>query len=198
MTAFENTLPYVFIIESLDFDDEKNQAYEGEIISRILSMSNIEHRYYYIRTKREFEHFIDEFVESNYRYLHISCHGSEDKISTTLDDIYFQDLELILGDKLDRKRLFLSSCLSTNESLAKSILPNSECFSIIGPNEEINMDDAAIFWSSFYQKMFKDNDRYMQNDKVKEAIKSLKEFFNVPIRYFASTKKAKGWKEVEL
>lgn len=198
MTEFEKTLPYVFIIESLDFDDEKNQAYEGEIISRILSMSNIEHKYYYIRTKREFEHFIDEFVESNYRYLHISCHGSEDKISTTLDDIYFQDLELILGDKLDRKRLFLSSCLSTNESLAKTILPISECFSIIGPNEEINMDDAAIFWSSFYQKMFKDNDSYMQNDKVKEAIKSLKEFFDVPISYFASTKTEKGWKEVNL
>lgn len=198
MTEFEKTLPYVFIIESLDFDDEKNQAYEGEIISRILSMSNIEHKYYYIRTKREFEHFIDEFVESNYRYLHISCHGSEDKICTTLDDIYFQDLELILGDKLDRKRLFLSSCLSTNKSLAKSILPISECFSIIGPNEEINMDDAAIFWSSFYQKMFKDNDSYMQNDKVKEAIKSLKEFFNVPISYFASTKTEKGWKEVNL
>lgn len=198
MTEFEKTLPYVFIIESLNFEDEKNQAYEGEIISRILSMSNIEHRYYYIRTKREFEHFIDEFLESNYRYLHISCHGSEDKISTTLDDISFQDFAFILDDKLDRKRLFLSSCLSTNESLARSILATSECFSIIGPNEEINIDDAAIFWSSFYQKMFKDNARYMKNDKVKEAIKNLKEFFNVSISYFASTNTAKGWKEVNL
>lgn len=198
MTEFEKTLPYVFIIESLDFEDEKNQAYEGEIISRILSMSKIKHKYFYIRTRREFEHFIDEFVDSNYRYLHISCHGSEDQISTTLDDISFQDLAILLGDKLDRKRLFLSSCLSTNKSLAKSILSTSECFSIIGPNEEINMDDAAIFWSSFYQKMFKENDKYMKNDKVKEAIKSLKEFFNVSISYFTSTKTEKGWKEVKL
>lgn len=198
MTEFEKTLPYVFIIESLDFDDEKNQAYEGEIISRILSISNIEHKYYYIRTKKEFEHFINEFVESNYRYLHISCHGNVNEISTTLDIMSFQELGTILGDKLDRKRLFLSSCLSTNKLLAKSILTNSDCISIIGPNEEIDMDDAAIFWSSFYQKMFKDNDRYMRNDKVREAIKTLKEFFNVSISYFVSTKKAKGWKEVIL
>lgn len=198
MTEFEKTHPYVFIIESLDSEDERNGDFEGEIISSILRMAKIEHKYYYIRTRREFEYFIDEFVESNYRYLHISCHGNANEISTTLDRISFQELGNILGDKLDRKRLFLSSCLSTNKSLAENILSNSDCFSIIGPNEEIDMDNAAIFWSSFYQKMFKDNDRFMKNDKVKEAIKSLKDFFTVSISYFASTKTAKGWKEVNL
>lgn len=198
MTEFEKTYPYVFILESLDFEDEKRGSFEGEIISQILSMSNINHKYFYIRTRREFEHFIDEFVKSNYRYLHISCHGSKDKISTTLDDISFQDLGIILGDKLDRKRLFLSSCLSTNESLAETIFPTSDCISIVGPNKEINMDDAAIFWSSFYQKMFKENIKYMKNEKVKETIKYLKEFLNIPISYFASTNSEKGWKESNL
>lgn len=198
MTEFEKTDPYVFILESLDFEDEKRGSFEGEIISQILSMSNIKHKYFYIRTRREFEHFIDEFVKSNYRYLHISCHGSKDKISTTLDDISFQDLGIILGDKLDRKRLFLSSCLSTNESLAEAIFPTSDCISIVGPNKEINMDDAAIFWSSFYQKMFKENIKYMKNEKVKETIKYLKEFLNIPISYFASTNSEKGWKESNL
>lgn len=198
MTEFEKTDPYVFILESLDFEDEKRGSFEGEIISQILSMSNIKHKYFYIRTRREFEHFIDEFAKSNYRYLHISCHGSTDKISTTLDDISFQDLSIILGDKLDRKRLFLSSCLSTNESLAEAIFPTSDCISIVGPNKEINMDDAAIFWSSFYQKMFKENIKYMKNEKVKETIKYLKEFLNIPISYFASTNSEKGWRESNL
>ncbi|WP_299183190.1 hypothetical protein [uncultured Chryseobacterium sp.] len=198
MTEFEKTDPYVFILESLDFEDEKRGSFEGEIISQILSMSNIKHKYFYIRTRREFEYFIDQFAKSNYRYLHISCHGSTDKISTTLDDISFQDLGIILGDKLDRKRLFLSSCLSTNESLAEAIFPTSDCISIVGPNKEINMDDAAIFWSSFYQKMFKENIKYMKNEKVKETIKYLKEFLNIPISYFASTNLEKGWKESNL
>lgn len=198
MTAFEKTLPYVFIIESLDEEDERNGDFEGEIISSILRMAKIEHKYYYIRTRREFEHYVDEFVNSNYRYLHISCHGNKNNIATTLDRISFQDLGLILGDKLDRRRLFLSSCLSTNENLAKTIFPVSKCFSIIGPNKEIVMADAAIFWSSFYHKMFKDNARFMKNDKVKDAIKSLKDFFNVSISYFAATKSKKGWKETKF
>lgn len=198
MTEFEKTDPYVFILESLDFEDEKKGSFEGEIISQILSMSNIKHKYFYIRTRREFEHFTDEFVKSNYRYLHISCHGNKNKISTTLDDISFQDLGIILGDKLDRKRLFLSSCLSTNESLAEAIFPTSDCISIVGPNNAINMDDAAIFWSSFYQKMFRENKKYMQNEKVKETIKFLKEFYNVSISYFASTNSEKGWRESNL
>lgn len=196
MTEFEKTHPYVFIIESLDSEDERNGDFEGEIISSILRMAKIEHKYYYIRTKREFEHFIDEFVKSNYRYLHISCHGNKNEIAMTLDRISFQDLGLIIGDKLDRRRLFLSSCLSTNENLAKTIFPLSNCLSIIGPNEEIDMDDAAIFWSSFYQKMFKDNNKFMKNEKVKDAIKNLKEFFNISIDHYVSSNSSVGWKKI--
>ncbi|WP_288447091.1 hypothetical protein [uncultured Chryseobacterium sp.] len=60
------------------------------------------------------------------------------------------------------------------------------------------MDDAAIFWSSFYQKMFKENIKYMKNEKVKETIKYLKEFLNISISYFASTNSEKGWRESNL
>jgi hypothetical protein len=128
MTEFEKTKPYVFIIESLEFKDEEKGYFEGEIISKILNLSQIEHKYYYIRTKMEFEYLLEEFVKSNYRYLHISCHGSKKSISMTLEEIKFNDLGLLIGDKLDRKRLFLSSCLSTNENLASVILSISDCF----------------------------------------------------------------------
>jgi hypothetical protein len=50
MTEFEKTKPYVFIIESLEFKDEEKGYFEGEIISKILNLSEIEHEYYYIRT----------------------------------------------------------------------------------------------------------------------------------------------------
>jgi hypothetical protein len=39
--------------------------------------------YHYVRTIAEFEHFIDEFAKSDYRYLHVSCHGSRSGVSTT-------------------------------------------------------------------------------------------------------------------
>jgi len=49
------TVPEVFIIESLKFDDEANDRYEGKIISNILHLNEKNSKYYYIRTKRELE-----------------------------------------------------------------------------------------------------------------------------------------------
>ena len=199
MTDFEKTKPYVFIIESLEFEDEEKQHFEGEVISRILNLSKIEHKYYYIRTKTELQHLLNEFVDLNYRYLHISCHGSKNSIATTLDTIKFDELSLMLADKLDRKRLFLSSCLSTNDSLANSILPVSDCFSIIGPDKKIYMDDAAIFWASFYQIMFKRNPKAMKRENLEQLLTELKELFKIPLKYYSTSRSDKrGWKEVKI
>ena len=199
MTEFEKTKPYVFIIESLEFEDEENKHFEGEIISQILNLSGIAHKYYYVRTKSEFEYLLEEFVDLNYRYLHISCHGDKNSISTTLDDINFKDLSIMLGDKLDRKRLFLSSCLSTNENLAKSILSISDCFSIIGPNKKIYMDDAAIFWASFYQIMFKRNPMAMKRESLESLLKELKKLHKISLKYYSVSRRSKsGFKEVKL
>ena len=199
MTDFEKTKPYVFIIESLDFEDEEKQNFEGEIISKILNLSRIEHKYYYVRTKAEIEHLLEEFVRLNYRYLHISCHGSKNSISTTLDIIKFEELSIMVADKLDRKRLFLSSCLSTNDSLANSILSITDCFSIIGPDKKIYMDDAAIFWASFYQIMFKRNPNAMKRENLESLLRELKALYKIPLKYYSTSQSSKkGWKEVKI
>ena len=138
-------------------------------------------------------------MESNYRYLHISCHGNKKSIATTLEEIKFDELGVLLSDKLDRKRLFLSSCLSTNENLANAILSVSECFSIIGPDKKIFMDDAAVFWSSFYQVMFKNNSKAMKREALEPVLKDLKKLFKIPLKYYATSKSSKtGWKEVRI
>ena len=199
MSDYEKTKPYVFIIESLEFEDEEKKYFEGEIISKILNLSKIEHKYYYIRTKSELIHLLDEFVELRYRYLHISCHGSKNSISTTLDEIKFKELSVILGDKLDNKRLFLSSCSSTNSKLAEKILPTSDCYSIIGPNKSIYFDDAAIFWASFYQIMFKRNPKAMNRENLKGLLTELKKLFKIPLKYYSTSKSSKkGWKEIKI
>lgn len=140
------TKPKVFIIESLTFKDEKDELFEGQILSKILKFAMIESQYYYVRTKREFEHVIGLFKKSNYRYLHISCHGNRNGISTTLDLINFDELGLILENVIDNKRLFISACSVMNNNLANSVLSNTDCYSIVGPSKDIYMDDAVIFW----------------------------------------------------
>jgi hypothetical protein len=60
--------------ESLDFFDEKDRK-EGEIIHRTLRLLGTEPHYIYVRSSAEMVAFINEFAKSEYRYLHLSCHG---------------------------------------------------------------------------------------------------------------------------
>ena len=60
------TIPKLFIIESLDIEDEEHRK-EGEILSRVLTMAGKAPIYRYVRTKAELQHFIKEFQRSRYR-----------------------------------------------------------------------------------------------------------------------------------
>ena len=51
--------------------------------------------YYYIRTKVELEHIAEEFEASGYRYLHISCHGGDDTLETTLSSVTYREFASI-------------------------------------------------------------------------------------------------------
>lgn len=195
----KRTQPKVFIIESLDFKDEKNGYFEGEIISKILNFSCIEHEYFYIRTKQEFIHVLGIFKKSKYRYLHISCHGNSNALYTTLDEVDFNELELIFEDILDDKRLFVSACSVTNRRLADVVLKDTKCYSLIGPAKDINMDDAAIFWASFYQIMFKKNPNGMNKIRLENTLQNLLKAFEVPIKYYSASENSnRGWVEIKL
>jgi hypothetical protein len=184
LTNSENTEPEVFIIESLNFDDEKNNRYEGKIISDILHLNGKNSKYYYIRTKRELEEVIEIFLESNYRYLHLSCHGNSREMATTLDLIDFEELGDIIGPCLLRRRLFVSSCKMTNSKLAKAIIPDSDCFSIIRPAKDVSFNDAAILWASLYHLMFKHNFDVMKREDLLKYCRKLAKLFRVPLNYF--------------
>ena len=77
------TDPNVFIIKSLNFEDEENNRYEGKFISNILEMNEKHPKYYYIRTECELLKIIETFNKSNCRYLHLSCHGNGQEMVTT-------------------------------------------------------------------------------------------------------------------
>ena len=93
---------------------------------------------------------LEEFRASNYRYLHISCHGSKDSISLTLDQIQFEDFVPMISPYLKGRRLFSSACSVVDPALANSLVEQSGCFSIIGPCQRINFDDALLMRATFY------------------------------------------------
>ncbi|MCJ7572584.1 MAG: hypothetical protein MUO82_12055 [Candidatus Thermoplasmatota archaeon] len=188
------TTSNVFIIESLKLDDEKNERYEGKFLSHILNLDRNKKTsiYYYIRTKKELIEILKKFDTSNYRYLHISCHGNDKNVSMTLDKIPYEEFGEIVRPHLDKKRLFLSACEAVNLSMAKEIIPNSKCYSLIGFDQSIEFSDAAMMWASFYHLMFKKNPRAMKRKDICQILQKIKVTYGINMRFFSRSTKFPG------
>lgn len=175
------TQPEVFVIESLDFDDEKHDRYEGKLIARMLALSGKKCKYIYIRTRQELKSILKQFSKSKYRYLHLSCHGNSESMFTTLDCIPFTELKVILKPHLRNRRLFVSACSMTNTALAKQLMPDSGCISILGPQEEILFSDAAILWASLYHVMFSADATQMKRSVLTSKAQAIVDLYRVAL-----------------
>src|SRR5438128_990026 len=132
-----DTIPGVFIIESLRVEDERHRR-EGRILRDILRLSGRKADYLYVRTVKEIEEFaLDKFFTSKKRYLHISCHGNNENVALTLEDLSFHKFAGLTANYLDKRRLFFSACEVVNDNLAAAVFAGSRPYSIIGPHEEI-------------------------------------------------------------
>lgn len=169
----------VFIIESLEFDDERNHLFEGRIISDILALSGKQCAYYYIRTKRELVEVLQHFSSLHYRYLHLSCHGGNNSVYTTLDRIPFREFGSLIAPYIKNRRLFVSACSATNEHFADSVMPGSGCYSILGPDQDILFSDAAVLWASFYHVMFRADSNAMKYAVIKAKAQEVANMYRV-------------------
>jgi hypothetical protein len=193
----EKTTRGLFIIESLNRADEESRR-EGVIIQRILALSeSLPVKYIYIRTAAELSMALGEFKSSNYRYLHISCHGSRDSISLTLDPLRFQDFVPIVTPYLKARRLFFSACSVVNPVLADYLMKQSGCNSIIGPCRKINFGDALLMWASFYHLASRDEkESKLLGGKIRWALRRVQHSFGQEFRYYRTAKG--GWKQEDI
>ena len=188
-TVKRKTKADVFIIESLEFADEVDNTLEGKFLSHILHLGGKKPKYYYIRTEKELKEVLKIFRQSAYRYLHLSCHGSEKSIFTTLDSISFRKLGQLIRPYLRRKRLFISACSAVNSQLARNIIPSSGCISIIGPVTKVGFPDAAIVYASFYHLMFKKRASKMTRSDVMSVLQRVADTFGISLNYFSISEK---------
>jgi hypothetical protein len=178
----------VFIIESMDTVSESNGKLDGRTLKAILDLCDIPNQYRYIRTKLEFEKIIEEFEDSSYRFLHLSCHADNKGIELTYEDVDFDELDLMLGHALHHRRLFLSACKVAAFELAEHFIPKYHCFSVIGTPDEIDYDRAAIFWSSFYYLMYFNDPKQMVQADILPTLLKVSDTFNVNLNYFSIIK----------
>lgn len=184
----------VFIIESLTFEDEQANRFEGKILSDILSLSQKRCQYYYIRTVRELRSVLELFTASHYRYLHLSCHGNEASMSTTLDTLSFAEFATILLPHLKSRRFFVSACSMANYDLADLIMPSSNCYSLLGPAQEIYFPDAAILWASLYHLMFTYDSSSMSGSILRKNAQAVANMYQIRLNYFGrDTSKKRGY-----
>jgi len=174
--------PEIFIIESLKFKDERAERFEGRIISQILALGGKQCEYCYIRTKRELKALLEQFASSSYRYLHLSCHGNDGSMFTTLDPIPFAEFGSMIRPYLRKRRLFVSACSATNRALADNIMPDSGCYSILGPDQDIYFGDAAVLWASFYHVMFSADSTAMKYKTIKAKAQEVSDMYRVRLK----------------
>lgn len=177
------TRPGVFIIESLNFKDEKKKRFEGQILRDMLTLSGKETQYWYVRTWKELtDDIFQRFYESGLRYLHLSCHGNPTHICLTLDEIPFETFGEGIKDYLPNRRLFVSACEVVNQAFSDHVNPDHECYSIIGPRDDIRFDDAAIIWASFYHLMLRDAS-VMRSQEIRTTLERLEDMFGQKFLY---------------
>lgn len=186
------TIAEVFIIESLNLEDEKEGLLEGAVLASVLKMCGKDPRYHYIRTKAELKWIAREFEESGYRYLHISCHGNKTVLATTLDSVTYDDFAKIFKGKLESRRLFISTCRAGNEAFAKAVCSmNTGVISVAAFSRKIGFDEAVAFWTAFYVKTFSLNSESMNSSRIVQVARPLAKLFSEPL-YFCR-RKSGGW-----
>lgn len=178
----------VFIIESMDLENERKGKLDGLALKTILDLCDIPNDYYYIRTTFELEHVMEEFTASNFQFLHLACHGNEKEICLALEEVSYGDFEEIIGECMWHRRLFLSACRVARLSLAKRLIPKHHVLSVIGTPDDIAYDRAAIVWSTFYHLMYENNKVSMPQRELLPVLQQLSGLFRVSLNYFSIIK----------
>ncbi|MCZ7556094.1 MAG: hypothetical protein M5R41_06810 [Bacteroidia bacterium] len=179
-----HTKPEVFILESLTLDDEGKDQKDGLMLSQALHLYNKKPKYFYFRTERELINLIALFKESNYRYLHLSCHGSAASLSTTFDELDYGSVGRILGGTLNNKRLFVSACEAGNDLFSAAICgSNPGVYSVLAPSTAIHFNRSAAFWSAFYFLMFDFDSTSMKRKTLRNRLLATVTLFDVQLHF---------------
>lgn len=196
----ENTIPQLFVIESLTREEERRPT-EGQLLRDILAHGVRSVNYVYIRTEEEFPWALSEFRESGDRYLHISCHGDQHAVQLSLDTLEYKTFCEYLKPVIESRRVFLSACEAVNERVAELLLPNSECYSLLGPSFKIDSRDAVLMWSVFYHLIFRDlddQDEKVKRGKINWARRRIKAAFAKEFDCYVPTHSGRGFRSVDI
>jgi hypothetical protein len=185
----------IFLIESLNEGDDK----DGKILKDILDVCQIENDYTEVKTRSQLIGAIDKFKESEFRYLHLSCHANEKGFGLT-DTTFITNIEFseIISDKLQKRRIFMSACKAGNLDLAGRLITRNKIYSLIGSPEPIRFDKSLLFYPTFYHIMNELDEKRMMKNELRKSIRAGVNLFKIPIHYYAFMRNKGIWNENEV
>jgi hypothetical protein len=182
----QHTIPEVFILESLDEDDEDSKRFEGRALADMLRLAGKNPKYHYFQRENELPHLVGLFRESKCRFLHISSHATDHSIGLTHGEISYDKFAKIFAGHLKLRRLFFSACQIGNQQFVDAVAAtNNGMHSIVAPAESIDFDHAAALWSAFYVSIFAESSGSMKSADIAKRLKALSYLF--PVDFFLAT-----------
>lgn len=183
------TKPETFILESLAHEDEVAARLDGKVLHEVLRLHGKSPVYYYFRTQRELVELSTIFRNSGYRYLHLSCHGSDRVVQYTFGESTYDNVAKIFGKKLHNRRLFISGCNLGNRTFAESMFAtNGGMYSVTAPTKRVFFDQSISFWSAFYYMMHAWDSSAMKKKRLTQVLTQLSTIFEMPLaHYFRDT-----------
>lgn len=179
------TQPETFILESLDHDDETANRLDGKLLYEVLRLQGKKPIYYYFRTQRELIEFAKLFRASGYRYLHLSCHGSEKIVQYTFGHSTYAEFADIFKKRLHNRRLFVSGCNLGNMRFAKALFAeNGGMYSVTAPTKRVFFDQSIAFWSAFYYMMHAWDSSKMKIQRLNQVLNQLATIFEMPLAHY--------------
>ena len=189
----------VFILESLDFDDESERRMEGSALSHVLALVGRPHEYQYIRTREELRRFLRKFHQSQLRYLHLSCHGNPEALFLTLGrGLGHEEFARLASRHLGGRRLFISSCDAVHDELAEQLSIHTKLRSVVGPSEDIGFNDATVAWAGFYNLVFREEKGPLSNKAIEVALRKICRAFSLQFNAYFRLKESGRFRKVEI
>lgn len=171
--------PEVFVIEGLRDEDFRARRADGYILYRQLQLLGKKPRYVVVAGLNEFKAAMVMFRLSNYRMLHVSCHGTCDSVALGGENVDYDTFAEATKSCLKSRRITFSACGLGNRDLAQRLFClNKGMHSFVAPVERIEFDVASALWVPFYTKFLRSGAK-LKHTSLEDVLSPLVDYWGV-------------------
>jgi len=183
------SVPKVFIIESLGANDVNNHRCDGKILEAQLQLIGEESVYRYVLNVSDLRNALCEFDESEFRFLHVSCHGDSAKAYLAANPAgeTYEEFSKCFSSKVALTRVTFAACKLGNKSFFEEFCRwNKGVQSLAAPMNDLPFQRSSLYWATYYTKLIEEcrnSNNHIHRDFIESVVPQLSKVLNVSMRY---------------